>query len=349
MSDLIGEWCAYHHNLHDISRGRRTTQLRVLRALETTLAGPVASVDARDLERYMHQMIREGYHPHTVMRDLAMIRPFLRFLWRERMIDAERWLRLQDVHPPRGAYDGQPRPYGPQELRQFWLELEERYPWTRDRDPHLRTPARGEHWVKRWAEGRSAWRRVYPYARRLQVEAVAALALYGGLRRNEIYFLPIEAMHYQNETIRVRSRKGAKGHVRTREVPITAAMRLAIGNWLEFREQVIAPGHDFPWLCLWAPVGVTKEMSHTQFVELLSMMGRGWEYHRLRHTFATVSYEAGMPIEILQKTLGHAKIQQTLVYARISTDRILAASRATEEDFLRAVRPPTSNSNQEAA
>lgn len=351
MSDLIGEWCEYHHNLHNISPARRTMQLRVLRTLEGQLPGSLRDVCARDVERYMAQMIRDGYHPHTVVRDLALIRPFLRWMWLQQLIDAERWLRIVALRGPRGAYDGAPRPYSPQEIRQFWLELEKRYPWTRDHDPKLRTAARGEHWVRRWAAGASEWKRVYPYARRLQVEAIVSLALFAGLRRDEIYHIAIEDMHYQNAYVLARSRKGAEGHEKTRKVAMNKSIRLAVGNWLEFREQVLAPDHEHPWLCLWDPVGVTARMSHTQFQELLADMGRGWEYHRLRHTFATASYEAGMPVEILQVVLGHASVTQTLAYARISTDRIIDAANAVERDFLTALRPPpsTSDSNQEAA
>ena len=42
--------------------------------------------------------------------------------------------------------------------------------------------------------------------------------------------------------------------------------------------------------------------------------------HTARHTFATQSLLRGMPVEILQKVLGHKKIQTTLIYAKIIED-----------------------------
>ena len=42
--------------------------------------------------------------------------------------------------------------------------------------------------------------------------------------------------------------------------------------------------------------------------------------HTARHTFATQSLLRGMPIEVLQKVLGHKKIQITLTYAKIVED-----------------------------
>ena len=48
-----------------------------------------------------------------------------------------------------------------------------------------------------------------------------------------------------------------------------------------------------------------------------------WELvtmHTARHTFATQSLLRGMPIEILQKVLGHANIKTTLIYAKVVED-----------------------------
>jgi site-specific recombinase XerD len=42
--------------------------------------------------------------------------------------------------------------------------------------------------------------------------------------------------------------------------------------------------------------------------------------HTARHTFATQSLLKGMTVEVLQKILGHMKIQNTLVYAKIVDD-----------------------------
>ena len=39
--------------------------------------------------------------------------------------------------------------------------------------------------------------------------------------------------------------------------------------------------------------------------------------HKLRHTFATRGIQGGIPLEKLQKLLGHAKPETTLIYAKI--------------------------------
>ncbi|NVO29664.1 site-specific integrase [Hymenobacter lapidiphilus] len=42
--------------------------------------------------------------------------------------------------------------------------------------------------------------------------------------------------------------------------------------------------------------------------------------HTARHTFATQSLLRGMPVEVLQKVMGHANIKTTLVYAKVVED-----------------------------
>ena len=42
--------------------------------------------------------------------------------------------------------------------------------------------------------------------------------------------------------------------------------------------------------------------------------------HTARHTFATQSLLCGMPVEVLQKVLGHKKVQTTLIHAKIIED-----------------------------
>lgn len=39
--------------------------------------------------------------------------------------------------------------------------------------------------------------------------------------------------------------------------------------------------------------------------------------HIARHTYATLSLMRGVPIEVLQKALGHSDIKTTMVYAKV--------------------------------
>lgn len=54
---------------------------------------------------------------------------------------------------------------------------------------------------------------------------------------------------------------------------------------------------------------------------------KGQAVHALRHTFASHFVMSGGNILVLQKILGHAKIQQTMVYAHLAPDFLLEAVR----------------------
>ncbi|WP_291726194.1 site-specific integrase [Bernardetia sp.] len=40
-------------------------------------------------------------------------------------------------------------------------------------------------------------------------------------------------------------------------------------------------------------------------------------FHKARHTFATLSLQRGMPLAVLQKILGHRRIEETMIYAKV--------------------------------
>lgn len=44
--------------------------------------------------------------------------------------------------------------------------------------------------------------------------------------------------------------------------------------------------------------------------------------HIIRHTTATQALEKGMPIEEVQKLLGHAKINTTMIYVDLADQRV---------------------------
>ena len=45
-------------------------------------------------------------------------------------------------------------------------------------------------------------------------------------------------------------------------------------------------------------------------------------YHIARHTFGTMSLNAGIPIESIAKMMGHASISSTQIYAQVTDNKI---------------------------
>lgn len=336
MSDLIAEFCSWYHDYHDISAERARDQERLLRRLEASLDGqPIASLKAHDLELFLGA---GDYAPSTVAKHIKMLRPFFRWLWQHKHITGDQLMELRGVKAPRGAGWAPPRPYTRGEIACFWEYMDDAFPWTLDRDIHNVTTLRAEFFVRRWQRGASQWRRVWPYARRLQAEAIVSLALFGGLRRIEIFNLELEDMHWDNAFVRVHgARKNPEAESRDRAVPMVKPMRTALANWIEFRSQVLEPPHDKPWLCLWED-RFLESMSLRALAHLLDRVGDGYELHRLRHTFATERLRAGMDIEKLQRVMGHSNIEMTLRYARISDEDVLDAAEETNAQFVTAVQ-----------
>ncbi|SHK72223.1 site-specific integrase [Hymenobacter psychrotolerans] len=64
----------------------------------------------------------------------------------------------------------------------------------------------------------------------------------------------------------------------------------------------------------------TVEFENSELVKSLVAKWKLVTMHTARHTFATQSLLRGMPVAVLQKVLGHAKIQTTMIYAKIVED-----------------------------
>ena len=76
-------------------------------------------------------------------------------------------------------------------------------------------------------------------------------------------------------------------------------------------------------ICRLAGVESLVEVVETIGGQILKRPVAKWELvsmHTARHTFATQSLLRGMPVEVLQKVLGHSKIQTTMIYAKVVED-----------------------------
>jgi site-specific recombinase XerD len=335
VADLIADFCQWQRAYNGVSEERVRNQQRLLLGLQAH-AGELTAVTPQQLEQFL--LLCE-VAPATTAKHLKMIRPFFKWLYRNKHITAERLMEIHDVRAPRGAGWGEPKPYTRAEIARFWRKLDDAYPWTSESDPLDRTPKRAEYWVRHWQESRDPYffRHTIPYARRLQVEAVIALSLFGGLRRVEIFNLALEDMHYENAYVRVvGAAKNPAAEAVVRAVPMVSNLKTALANWIEFRAQVLQPEHDRPWLTLWHGREM-EPITFSVFGHLLNRVGDGYELHRMRHTFATERLRAGMPVETVQKILGHSNVAMTLRYSRIGIEDVLRVADKTNDDFVGAL------------
>jgi site-specific recombinase XerD len=76
-----------------------------------------------------------------------------------------------------------------------------------------------------------------------------------------------------------------------------------------------------------------KPMRHRQFeILLLRNIGRGLEWHRMRHTAATAMLRSGMPLEKVSKIIGHTRLEQTGSASRCCLDDVVKATAKIQAD-----------------
>lgn len=337
MPTILEEFAADYFVVNRISEERRWDVLRILGLLSAFAGKPIDDVTADDLADYLASLVASGKHVNTVRRYNHAIKPFFRWAFHREYVSADQWLRIQDVKNPRGATGNQkPRPYKRAEIQDFWRRLDERWPLVPDKR------------LKRWRNGTCQYKRVWTHAMNLQTRAVVSLALFAGLRHNEIFTIEIPDLHPDNDYIVVRHGKSViHAEPKLRELPYTEEGREMIAAWLEFRGWM-KPTHDHPWLVVTANASMhpgralntqsapNHEIKDQGFSKLPEYVGP-FTYHRFRHTFATEQLRAGTPLETVSRMMGHSSLAQTLVYAEIVKEDLQRASRRAEPKFLAAV------------
>lgn len=331
--DVLDRFSTEYLDYNSISDGRRRESLAVLRKFNDYCGGHLLLATVDHLRGFLADLTAAGQHPNTVARKNKMIRTFYGWAFDAELIDGDTLMRMRGVPHPKGAGPSQPRPYSSKELAEWREALDSRWPVVEQR------------WWPRVHAGSSRYKRVASEVMRLQIQAVVALALHGGLRRREIFNLTLDDMHPDNAYVVVRQRaRVANGKDRMREVPFTEGLRSAVERWLAMRER-IGVDHDRPWIVAVANVADQvwlRPMSFARFEELLTTVGRRsdgshFELHRFRHTSATNWLRAGVKIELVSRYLGHSNIQQTLAYAELVREDIQTAVERSEAKFARLI------------
>lgn len=319
----IDRFALEYFTLNSISERRQQYVLRSLARLDAFLDMPLIEATDNDLRSWLVDLLDDGLKPSTVAWHLKMVLPFYQWCWQQRIIDADALMRIRGVSPPRGYNTALPRPYSRKEIAQMWDELDAAFPYT------------SELMLRRWRNGTSPYRgQLKRHVMRLQLDAILELALICGLRKNEIYRLTADDVHWDNKYIVVHGKRVDQND-KVREVPYPDSTRDAIKAWFRIRAQL---GPE-PGVCLWLSVtgpSPAAPLSEKRMNSILHSFG-DWTLHRMRHTCATERLRAKMELERLQRFLGHATIQQTLVYAQLVRGDIHKSAERTDVDFQRAI------------
>lgn len=328
--DLIEDFIAEHSVLEATSLDRQKRHRRWLKELQARIPGGEWSGLTGDvITGWLVECIQQGMKPTTVRQRLHGTRPFVNYLHRKRVLDADTVLDIRNIRPPKGSGDGKPRPYNRQQIKRFWQEFDDKYPLMADR----------QKWWDRFDRGLSKWPRVQQDAKRIQMRALIAILLCGGVRREEAYKLTVDDVDPVAEYIVVHgARKNEEGESIDRAVPWTTEwMYEAVTEWVALRAK-LAPGHDALWLSLHQNHRL-KPMMWETFETLMRSIGSGWEFHRFRHTAATEMLRAGYALHEVQKILGHTRPEQTLRYAELLPEDVVAAAARNHRALSGALTP----------
>jgi len=128
------------------------------------------------------------------------------------------------------------------------------------------------------------------------------LMLYGGLRISEAVSVDSKNLYFDDSILFCRViGKGDKERITPILAPEEVKQRLS-----KFRkDEKITEGAIKEYLYRWS-------LKH----------GKHITAHMLRHTFATRAVQAGIPIEVVSKWLGHENLQTTMVYVTVTYERV---------------------------
>ena len=165
---------------------------------------------------------------------------------------------------------------------------------------------------------------------RYRDKAIVYLMWHSGLRITEVLSLRLEDMDWGNRLLTVYSSKSRT----TRRIPISQEAEQMLANYIRL-ERPPTLDHDRIFVCL-GRRHHGRPLTYRAWVYICDQARRAAglsqvHAHAFRHTCATNLAEGGMPLDALQKQLGHAHPDTTMIYNDIRSRRLVREYRAAME------------------
>ena len=157
----------------------------------------------------------------------------------------------------------------------------------------------------------------------LRNRCIIELLYSSGLRVSEAASLPLTAVDFESETVRV-SGKGSKVRIVPVGKPALKLLRRYIGT---ARAELCAAVPKSPY------VFVSNHGRRLDRVRIWQVVKLGAERagiqknihpHSLRHSFASHLLDHGADLRVIQEMLGHANIATTEIYTHVAADKLLS-------------------------
>lgn len=159
---------------------------------------------------------------------------------------------------------------------------------------------------------------------RLRNRAMFGTLTLAGLRRGELLGLRLTDIDMRDDVIRIRPETTKNRRART--VTIVSRLRELMKEYLVVRTKRPATTQML-WMSSRRPTGFTLDGLNHLVDRLSRLAGFRVKIHKMRHTFATRTYQVSKDIVSVQAALGHRDIKTTMVY----THALPEATRATLE------------------
>lgn len=142
-----------------------------------------------------------------------------------------------------------------------------------------------------------------------------------GLRVSEMVNLPLNAVDFDSEMIRVVG-KGAK----TRFVPVGKPALAALQIYLAKARPALLGNHSNQPVCFLSRTGRKLNRERVWAIvrdtAIAAGITKSVHPHTLRHSFASHLLAHGADLRVIQEMLGHASIATTEVYTHVDQDRL---------------------------
>jgi len=142
------------------------------------------------------------------------------------------------------------------------------------------------------------------------------LLLWTGARVSEVLAVRANSFQIDRNIVALRTLKRHKPHVR--EVPIAPALMAAIDGHFGLRKLQRDP--ETGNKRLWNFCRVTAWRCVKGAMQEAGVVGRPACPRGLRHGFGVGTLQAGVPLNLVQRWIGHARISTTAIYADASGD-----------------------------
>ena len=141
-----------------------------------------------------------------------------------------------------------------------------------------------------------------------RTQALCMVLVYSGCRLSEALALSPISVQASTKVLSVKSLKKRK-QIIIREVPIPDILIQRLDQVFGLTHQCQAPESFWTWKRTWAWVRVKRVMAQAGIIGLQASP-KG-----LRHGFGVHAVQSGVPLNLVQKWLGHAQLSTTAIYA----------------------------------